>query len=400
MNKLPLVAIFLLPLIPAAFGFGYEQTKVIFFIIVTSVLGVCLLKSKLQFDLTSQVALGFLTVLLLASCLGVNLFQSFFGVAPYYQGWLLYAYLFIFFLSVKSADIKLKEWAWALSVSSALVGLVSLGQWLQINLLNQVLPTYAGRVVSTFGQPNFYSGFIVLSLPFTLYLFSQVKSRRLWVFVILGLQIAGVLVSVSRASIVLGLVVILWWLLANLNFKFKKLFTVLLVGTAVVVFGSVTFKFVQTEVEEIRDSQWLIYNSPEKRALIWPVIGELILDRPILGYGLENIYPAYSTYPGFFTIEPKPAEFYKLRELYIDRSHNYILDLLLFSGVFGLIVWLLFVVLLFAKSRQKSYGRSINVLIIGLVVYLIFVQFQNQSVIHLIYFWLIAGLVTKRGIDK
>lgn len=75
-----------------------------------------------------------------------------------------------------------------------------------------------------------------------------------------------------------------------------------------------------------------------------------------------------------------------LKDLNIDRTHNYILDLLLFSGIFGVISYLMLVFLLLKKTKQRT-------LLVGLITYLIWVQFQNQSIVQLIYFWMLIGLV-------
>src|SRR3989344_5369920 len=110
MKQLLILVVFLLPLVSSINSFGYEQSKVIFFILTTTILGLWLLKTKLQFNLVTQVALGFVTVLLLSSLWGINLLNSFVGTEPYFQGWLLYAYLFVFFLIIQFSDIKLKNY--------------------------------------------------------------------------------------------------------------------------------------------------------------------------------------------------------------------------------------------------------------------------------------------------
>ncbi|MBI2005617.1 MAG: O-antigen ligase family protein [Candidatus Aenigmarchaeota archaeon] len=106
--------------------------------------------------------------------------------------------------------------------------------------------------------------------------------------------------------------------------------------------------------------------SVEKRAYIWPVIWQLILQKPLQGYGLENIGKAFadyfqSSYHSLFEANDDIYPFLmSLKELNIDRSHNYLLDLLLFSGTFGLLGWLGLVGVLFWKLRQMSSGRGIN----------------------------------------
>lgn len=77
-----------------------------------------------------------------------------------------------------------------------------------------------------------------------------------------------------------------------------------------------------------------------------------------------------------------------LKELKIDRSHNYTLDLLMFSGGLGLISWLLLVILVL-KCLIKNNQQ---VLLVGLIIYLGWIQLQIQSIVHLMYFWLLLGL--------
>ena len=137
--------------------------------------------------------------------------------------------------------------------------------------------------------------------------------------------------------------------------------------------------------------------SVENRVYIWPVAWQLFLQRPLTGYGLENIAQAFSDY----FISNKHLLFEEnlnispvlisLKELNIDRTHNYLLDILLFSGILGFLAWIYLVILLLWKTKQNN-----KILLISLITYLIWIQFQNQSIVHLIYFWLLVGLVDQQ----
>lgn len=119
--------------------------------------------------------------------------------------------------------------------------------------------------------------------------------------------------------------------------------------------------------------------NPEKRIYIWPVVGELITEKPLLGYGLENLRTVFPT--------ADLASFHGIKNLQVDRAHNYILDLLFFSGSLGFLLWLWMVILL--SRRAKS-----DLLLSALVLYLVWALFQNQSVVELIYFWMLVGVIT------
>jgi len=120
--------------------------------------------------------------------------------------------------------------------------------------------------------------------------------------------------------------------------------------------------------------------------------------KPFLGYGLENINTAYADY---FTVNKhalfeinamQTSVMYRLKDLMADRSHNYALDLLLFSGILGFLSWGVLVCLMIKKARQKE-------ILLGLLFYLIWSSFQNQSVVNLLYFWLLAGIIDQEEIS-
>lgn len=411
-KSLLLLTVFLTPLIGAYGSFGYEQAKVFLFIVLTSLSGFVwffyLIKNpKFEWSGISRTAGIFIVILLITSLMGVNPAQSILGTQPYFQGWILYAYFFLFFLLVRVSKIKLEHWAYVLTGSATIVGLLAIGGWIQINLLGHQLPTYAGRVVSTFGQPNFYAGFILLTLPFFRYLLvSKGEAFRGWIMVGFLISLTAITFSASRVAFLGTAGLILFWLIWELPFR-KLIFggvLIILLALFVISLNSGA-GWVEKELILLKAT-----NNPdlptigvEKRYYFWPILGTLIMERPIQGYGLENIAPVFS---GYFeknkhalfeeNLKVKPYLF-GLKDLNLDRSHNYILDLLLFSGILGLLVWLVLVGLLIKKLIQSPVRAENTSLLLGLFTYLIWIQFQNQSIVHLLYFWLLMGIIDKGG---
>jgi len=416
-----LLTVFLTPLLSQIGEFGWEQVKVLFFIIASSLAGSIYLwdKSNLT-NLTNWsgikiLALIFLLTLGITSFLGLDQTSSFLGRPPYYQGFILYSFLFLFFLMVSSMPVKIEKWALALVSSSVIVSVLAIEDFILMSVFHISFPTYAGRVVSTFGQPNFYAGFLLLTLPFSYCLIVIARNKAtkqspadndklLWM---LGwgsglLSVLGILVSCSRSAILLALMLLVLGLTDQLKNKIKIGLVVLAaVFASIIIAWTASSGLVGNEISRpIKTfNPDLTRESIEKRAYIWPVAFKIAIQKPLKGYGLENIENAFADYfqknkhPLFEENLQISPVLISLKELVIDRSHNYPLDLLLFGGAASLGVWVLIVALLFWKLKQTSDGRHKNVLVISLVIYLVWIQFQNQSVVHLIYFWLLAGLI-------
>lgn len=398
-----LAVIFLVPLLGTSGGFGYEQVKVLFFVLSISLIGFLWMGRGIKWTGISKMAGMFILILLATSLTGIDPKSSLLGREPYFQGWVLYVYLFLFYLMVKTFQVEVKKYTVIICVSALLVAFLAIKDWFSLNILNIQIPTYAGRVVATFGQPNFYAGFLLLVLPFSYLLFKDSNKKLQLLGWGSGIAaFAGIMVSFSRIAILLSLLLLILGLLDQLKVKLKLGLAVLGI-LAVSLF--LAFKFssgiVGNEISQpiLTKNPDLTKESVEKRIYIWPQMLQIAWQKPLTGYGLENIGQAVT---GYFE-ENKHALFEEnlkvspvlisLKELNIDRTHNYLLDLLLFSGLPGLLAWMVLVGLLFWKLKQNlSYGAA-NVLPVGLATYLVWVQFQNQSVVHLIYFWLLVGLV-------
>jgi len=406
-----LLTVFLIPILPASGQFGWEQIKVVTFLTLNSLAGFLWLiwlsknQIKISWSRVKIASILFILMLFLSALLGTDPMGSLLGKDPYFQGWILYAEMFLFMLMVSTVEIPLMHWATALAAGSVMVSLLAIKEAISLYLLNMAIPNYAGRVVSTFGQPNFYAGFLLLTLPFCYFLLT--KSNKGSAYLAAGsglLALVGILVSYSRSAIILALLLLILGLIDQLKGKFKMM----LVCSAIVfisIIGALRFSsgLVGSEVSRpiFTNNPDLTKESVEKRAYIWPVAWQLFLIKPLSGYGLENISQTFSDY----FISNKHLLFEEnlkispvlisLKELNIDRTHNYILDVLLFSGIFGLLAWIYLVVVLLLKSKKYK------ILFVSAVSYLIWVQFQNQGVVHLIYFWLLVGLIDQHlFIDK
>lgn len=211
-------------------------------------------------------------------------------------------------------------------------------------------------------------------------------SRRFpWIFLLI---LSAILLSYSRIAIFAISALMIFWLIKN--FRSKLLVwsaSLALIGAIIFLSFKLSSGILYEEIISPQSKQWLINNAPEKRVIIWPIIFEFISQRPILGYGLDNLDKLFSGYQKFHG-DRDPA-YYGINNLNIDHSHNYMLDLLTFSGSLGLLAWLGLIFMLFKKAKGTG-------LLIPFLIYLFWIQFQVQGIVHLLYFWLLVGLLDRK----
>lgn len=417
-----LLTLFVIPLSAATSNFGYEQIKVFLFVILITVCGILWIINftkhpfKIHLSKINIAALGFIGILPLTSFTGIDSFTSIIGIYPYFQGFIFYLFLYFFFLLVSWSRIKVEEYAIVVVATSVLVSLLAIKEWVLLNIFHQSVSTYAGRVVSTFGQPNFYAGFILLTLPFTYYLLLKTKNSLIYwlLIIIIFLSTLSIIISQSRTATFLLIFLILFWFADTIKktkfLPFYFLITILIFIILVTKISPyfykeiISYKFRGDYSMKLQSVETI--ESLEKRPYIWATSFNIISKSPFLGYGLENISLSFADYFTKFkhslfeeNLNVSPV-LLSLRNLKIDRAHNYFLDLLLFSGYFGFLTWIIFLVMLLIKLGQKPHDRDTFVLASSLVIYLIWIQFQNQSMVHLVYFWLIVGLINQKNFHR
>ena len=133
--------------------------------------------------------------------------------------------------------------------------------------------------------------------------------------------------------------------------------------------------------------------SLSQRLGIWRAAADLCARRPLLGYG-----------PGAFARAllqaPDPATQSLLRRQPVDDPHNLFLRLLAETGVAGLLAWLALLAAGLHTLRRRLAApldpaqRGLFLAALGSAcAYLVFAQFNPESIVHALLFWFALGLV-------
>lgn len=315
--------------------------------------------------------------------------------------WLFYGLwtilIIIYLTSYSKVDqiIKINNFLKVAAWSGLLVSIYAICQLFGLDFITWSEPASAtGRAVSSFGQPNYLACWLILVLPFTAYLvtISKTKITRATWLIFFIVQLLALLATGSRAAlfIFLGLSVIwlIWFLKYQKVLSRQKLWLVLGSGLVVIfIFLASLFFINKPRLLEITD---LKKGSAAVRLDLWQTGGQAFLKKPILGYGLENQSEAYISY---YKINDAV---YSRPNTYTDRAHNLILDVLLTTGVVGLLffAYFLFWVFknLFRALKNESSRYLAAFLIWSLVTYLVSILFNFSVTITNIYFWFIIAL--------
>jgi len=254
------------------------------------------------------------------------------------------------------------------------------------------------RIHATFLEPLYYANF--LFVPFYLavsyFLAGGIKGKLkwFWALIISLLLLVSIVLTVARgayiALIVSGLVLIIWQY--RQFFKVKNLIVILSVFclSAVLVLGFLNFS------EPRAKDEFLAHIQLEDRTEGESVVSRVqAIDRaldawyraPVLGIGLGSY--------GLWELEDRGEV--HLADYYPVVNNQY-LETLAETGVIGLIILSIFIIVIFWRSIKAWFATSdtflratLSGLTIGVLA--IFIQYITFSTIYIIYIWVFIGLL-------
>jgi O-antigen ligase len=327
------VLLLLLPFVFWPSPIRFELVKTIFFYLASFLAIFALLKNhkNIVFD---KPWFSWIGILFISSLLNNNFTNSLIGYGYHHQG-------IIFFLVLSLWQILFRQ-----EKHSRVLFWIGLAAAMEsiIILFQRGL---SGNGFGTLGTLHDAAGFLLIVLPVVIQNFSLC-----WGILI----IAGIIATGSQVAILILATLGFYWFLQKTNL-FQNHFKVILVVVVLLV-GISTVYYQKNE-------------SPfESRYLIWTLGIKAFIEKPFFGYGPENIMTAYDQQYRLINLP--------LSNLMIDRSHNFWLDILLFSGLSGFFFfgkWLI--------NRLKEPKENWQVY--SLLGLFLFSSFQPLSLIHWVF---------------
>ncbi|MDD3725971.1 MAG: O-antigen ligase family protein [Candidatus Ratteibacteria bacterium] len=362
--------LFLGPLILFKPAYDYTLIKNITGYVFCILLSVLFIIEKKEFTIETKI---FIILLCFFIYLVFSSFIAPFGYAAArsLEDYLLYLLIFLVALNIRLEKQDVYFWFAAGFIASV------------VALCNFIGP---GRyVISTFGNPNFFAGHILMLLPLAL-AFSFIKddkrSAKLIFLVCAVLFFFSILATKSRAAILAAVFGISTLIFLNCKGNFLKRYS----GYIILFLTSALFYS--------RFYHWLIKNI---RWYIWGGTLKMIKVKPIIGWGLGNFpffYPYYRLREYFLQIESTPVT---------TQVHNEYLHIWVETGLVGLLLFLglIFVVIISAyiSYTNKNEKRGFDIMLLnGCIAGIMSVLVDNIFSTNLrnpstaMYFWFLLGI--------
>jgi putative inorganic carbon (HCO3(-)) transporter len=423
-SKLLLVVISFVPLIlaPGTNDFFYYPKILVVYLLTLVMLGICFMSRTQQLPVVKKHSVGVnqsvlgnqvylesgirLSLTLYVSMLIVS---TFFSIDPVMSVWgrfrreeglfAIATYIMLFGLAKRyttlAPELSVRVMPWILG-SASLVSLYGIFQYFNLDPIvrDELRTGWSSRAFSTMGNPNFLGSYLVLMLPIGVFAF--LKDQRWWQFAASVIMYTCLLMTFTRSALVgiaVSFVVLLLFVIGNKASRkpFLLLMAVFVTVTIVVNThsdGAVGTRFSSIGMDAkafVQQEENAVY-AGANRGYIWMRTLPMVMDRPLVGYGLENLQPAF--------IEKYEQEMLSVfGAVYaVDKAHNEYLHIAVTTGIPSLLAYLSFLVLCMLRGYRNLHKSPGHIALFASVLGYLAQAFFNVSVVSVAYiFWVFLG---------
>src|SRR3989344_3161257 len=376
--KIGLYAILWLPLIVTPFTMlPWQFGKVIFFQIIIEFLAFVWLMLWIQspgavffkkFNRLDWAVVIFWGILVVTAITGVNFNNSFFGNQSRAQGVILWLHFGVFYWLLKSAWREKNDWQRYLKATVIIAVLVGVTAILQNYLPATWLGDLGPRLSGIIGNPAFLAAYIILPAFLALSLvFKLGRYYERWFWLAVAILEAAILWGTGIRGAILGAVIGALGALAMAMFVLKKnqRLVAAIVLAALLFTGATTIMLARLpKAQEKVPSLIGIANiqnitktsTAQTRLMAWQIAWQGFKNFSLFGIGVGHHEVIFNQY-----YNPKLLR-YGFKETIWDKPHNWLLELAVSAGIFGVLAYLAVyaaaVQALLRKARQEITSKD------------------------------------------
>lgn len=355
----------------------------------------------------------------------IYILSTIFSMEPHFSFWgspirgggslnilFLIAFCFLSFVIIKAKDWQ-KLWDFNIAVG-VFVSLIAIFQ--RFEMFSEYLNPDSHRPYSTMGGTAFLAAYLlILFFPTIIFGLKKIRIKSLFYLFSASLFLSAMIISATRAvflALAIGIIFFLFFYPKKIKFKNLPILKIIVIGLIIIsILGAFWLNSQEKIVEKLKQNQVIgtlfqrtwdsitpLLNVKEitfekvvssGRYSGWKVLWPALAERPILGYGPENI-----SIPFDKNYDPSiPGITGGSEGGWWDRAHNIFLEKALTIGFPGLIIYLFIFVVLFWQLQKIKKQKPLEALAIQtmFVSYFVanFFSFDTFST-YLILFFVIA----------
>ncbi len=344
----------------------------------------------------------FILVWVMSTLFSSSFTKSFWGNYERMGGLFNFLHYYLWFIVLISVLKNIKHWYRLLLsslIASVFICLYALGQRFGLSITFQ---SGLARVNGTIGNAAYLAAYTLIHSFIALYFF--VKSNELYQKILYFLSFLLLLLIMfltsTRGAALAFFASIILFVIFSFIFKFykeKKARPLIIFFSLIILFGLFIGIFkdsnlvTQTPFLNRFANASISDNTIQTRLISWKAGAEAFRDNLILGVGPENYNIAFNQYfhPDFYL--------YTGDEVWFDRAHNTLVDMMAMLGIFGIIGYLSIFAVAISIIWQfyRKQGYLINMSILALLFMAYFLQniFVFDSLNTFIVFFMLLAFI-------
>ncbi len=275
----------------------------------------------------------------------------------------------------------------ALILSSLIQACIGSYQFLSLFKADEELLQSGTRVFGSFGQTNFYSGFLLIGFSLCLGLAIKYKnqSRKITIGYIIAAFFlsSSIILSYSIWAIILIIFTILIYIFLLWRSwyyeKIVKMFTIL----GIIAFYPIIK--IMMEYHTGFEQRAFFWNATIDNYILHPLQGKAPITNILFGTGFDTIGLEFKSI-GVFT------------DLYVDRAHNFFLDILAANGIIGLIPLIIVIFVLIRSIKGSSI--EFKIALTALLIWLARSSVHTSSIVNLVEFFVLVAVCLKLRVTR
>ncbi len=277
-----------------------------------------------------------------------------------------------------------------------------------------LIQPYGGRPVSTFGNPNFLSSYLMLVAPVALAFSFQARGKDVWGYVLVSFVCVVSLLCTLTRSTYLGLLAS-FLSMGFFLYRPENRVWIKRVGVGAAVFIALIIIFPKTPVSTVQSplarfteifeaiQSGAPYGPWHQRILIWSSAWDRVREQPLFGKGWGTFELFYPFYQGHYLMHTLLGQF----RTHANNAHNVLLEIWSQIGILGVgaAAWLITAMFaggyLIVKRRTRGLSQSVSAaLLAGVVGMAVDNFFGNVSIFFAVpafLFWWNVGALYNEG---